>query len=252
MINPARVDHIVYGRYIDMLMGPLILLGFTTVLDKKTNLNRIFMITSVGFIILTISVKLIIDASGLIDFASISSVGLFFTNTTSAVFLPALTAILVCRLIIISLRQNSNKMTIISLILVSICFFATGDSVARKAVASQTAVEIMGIVEYIENSDDNIPVYFLWDDQGNPPYGKRENCNAGQLRIAECYQFLLKDIPVNLVNNTELEVIKDKKFVLASHNYKNLFDLKRDYNFCMNNGLSYLYIVSQTSDHASS
>lgn len=241
MINPTRVDHIVYGRYIDMIMGPLVLLGFVVLMNRKRNWNKAFLIISIGFILLTVAVKFIVEASDLPTFHTVHAVGLLLINTPLSVLLPALTAILVGRLIIISFAHKNNRAIMISLIMISLCFFVTGDIVARTAVVNQTAAEIIGIVEFIENSDHIMPVYFLWDDQENPAYGKWDNRNTKNRLIADSYQFLLKDIPVKLVNRTELEEIEDKKFVLTPKK-EFLSYLDRDYQLCLDNQYSYLFV----------
>ncbi len=241
MINPTRVDHIVYGRYIDMMMGPLVLLGFVVLMNKKTNWNKIFLIISIGFIFLTIAAKFIVEASDLPTFHTVHAVGLLLINTPLSVLLPALTAIFVGRLIIISFAHKNNGAIMISLIMISLCFFVTGDIVARTAVANQTAAEIIGIVEFIEDSDHIMPVYFLWDDQENPAYGKWDNRNTRNRLIADSYQFLLKDIPLKLVNRTELEEIEDQKFVLTPKK-EFLSDLNRDYQLCLDNRYGYLFV----------
>lgn len=252
MINPTRIDHIVYGRYIDMIMGPVILLGFVNItnaiMNNRTNANKIFGVISVGFIFLTIAVKLIIDSSGLTTFHTVHAVGLFLINTPLSVFLPALIAVLVCRFIIISLKKKDNKLIIISFIVISFCFFVTGDNVAKIAVDDHTAKEIIDVVEFIEDAEENMPVYFLWDDQENPEYGRWDNRNTKYRLISSHYQFLLKDIPVKLVNEKELESIDDNKFVLTAGDKYSSY-LEKDYKFCLGNRYSYLF-VSKTSDLA--
>ena len=121
----------------------------------------------------------------------------------------------------------------------------TGDIVARTAVVNQTAAEIIGIVEFIENIDENSAVYFLWDDQGNPAYGQWDNRNTRNRLIADSYQFLLKDIPVKLVNKKELEGTDDMKFLLTPDK-KFLPDLRMNYEMCMDNRYTYLLVSKKT------
>jgi len=245
MINPTRVDHIVYGRYIDMIMGPLVLLGFVVLMNKKTNWNKTFVIISLGFILLAVAVRSNIKTSGLTLFADYNVVGLFLINTPLTDLIPALIAILVGRLIIISFAHKNNKAIMTSLIMIALCFFVTGDIVARTAVANQTAEEIMDMVEFIEDSDESIPVYYLWDDEVNPGYGRGDFRNTRNRKLADSYQFLLKDKPLNLVNKTELEAIEDDRLVITSRDNKHLPDLYRDYELCLVNRYSYL-LISRT------
>jgi len=245
MINPSRMDHIVYGRYIDMIMGPLVLLGFVALMDKKADWNKAFVIISIGFILLAAAVHWVIETSGLTSFHTIHAVGLLLINSPLSVALPTLTAIVVGRLIIISFTQKASKMMIISSVIVPFCFFMTGDIVARTAVVNQTAAEIIGIVEFIENIDENSAVYFLWDDQGNPAYGQWDNRNTRNRLIADSYQFLLKDIPVKLVNKKGLEGIDDMKFLLTPDK-KFLPDLRMNYEMCMDNRYTYLLVSKKT------
>lgn len=239
MINPTRIDHIVYGRYIDMIMGPIILLGFIAVLNNNINLNKIFGIISINFIVLAIAVTLIVQASGLTEFDGLSAVGLWLMNTPLGVYLPVLTAVLFCRLIIISVLKKNTKMLTISIIMASICSFWIGDYVANnKAVANQNVRELMNIVALIEDAEENMPVYFLWENQGNSMSG---DCYTNNRPFVDSYQFLLKDIPIKLINRTELEALQDRIFLLTYPNTKYFSDL-RDYEFCLENRYNYLFV----------
>lgn len=242
MINPTRFDHIVYGRYIDMIIGIVILLGFIKLMDKDVNLNKILGVILTGFILLTAAVNYIIKSSGLTTFHSLQATGLLFINTPLSVYLPALVAIFACRLIFLPFANNKKMKIKASIIVITICFFLTGNTIAQSTVKyNQSTMEIVNTVEFINNTDGKLPIYYLWDDQGNPDYGKWDNRNTANRLIADCYQFLLKDENITLVNNSELSTIPGNKFVIASESIVRS-GLLKDYKFCMSAAGSYLYV----------
>ena len=245
MINPNRIDQIVYGRYTDMLVGPIILLGLLKFKAKNLISTKVLLSILASFSLLTLAVYLIIQTFGLTELVLQNAIGLLFMATTLNVYLPALIAILVCFLIFRSFNQ-SNKQIAITIIVITGLFFVTGNKCAEViSNSNQNVLKLTKVVNFIQTTDDNLPVYFLWDDQNNPTYDKWDNRNTHDRLIADYYQFLLTDEPIKLVNKEELAEIEEKKFVLSAEN-KYLNSLLENYTLCISNEYSYL-LVSKTN-----
>jgi len=238
MINPTRLDHLFYGRYIEMLIGPLILLGLVFFIRNGINSSLAFWFVLGGFAVLSFVAHFIIQSSGLDTFHSMQASGLQFIIL--GVLFPSLLAIMICRLLYLSIAKNNGLKTLFSLSIVSLCFFLSGQLIVGSITdGNQDSMEIMEVAEYLKTLDNKTPVYFLWDAQGNPDYGKWDNRNTSKRLVADRYQFLLLDKPLILVDRSELDAIPGDKYVLLNEK-RYLSELNRDYELRMSNRYSYL------------
>ncbi len=245
-INPTRIDHIVYGRYTEMILGPIILLGF--IKFRETITAKVLLVMLISFSFITVAVNFILQEFNLSFYNPLHAVGLLLMNTPLNVYLSALIAILLFRLIFISFTKN-NGIIITTIIFITGLFFFTGEIVTRSIVdINQERMEITKVVDSIYTSEDKLPIYFLWNDQNDPVYDEWDNRNVLDRLMADCYQFLLKENKIKLVNNKQLKITEEDKFILSGEIY-NLFDLMHDYKFCLSAADSYL-LVSKTNDFA--
>jgi len=238
MINPTRLDNLFYGRYIEMIIGPLILLGFVFLIYNSINSSHTFWFVLISFIVLSFVAHFIIEFSGLDAFHSVQATGLQFI--TLGVMFPSLLAIMVCRLLYLSIAKKNEIKTLFSLLLLSFCFFLSGQLIVGHITdGNQDSMEIIEVAEYLKTLDNRKPLYFLWDAQGNPDYGKWDNRNTSKRLIADSYQFLLLDKPLLLVDIYELNTIPGDKYVLLNEK-RYLSELSKDYELRMSNRYSYL------------
>lgn len=242
LIHPTRTDHLVYGRYVEMILGPIILLGFVNLTGNKTISTRRLLSLLAGFAILTVVVSMIIANFNFGASRLINTTGVVFMNTPWGIYLPALVAILACSIMFIYIKRGSHKKIMAATILTTLLFFFTGEAAKRYIVLSnQSMLEIAEIADFITGSEANLPIYFLWDDQVDPAYDKWDVENIQDRLIADCYQFLFKEKSLSIVNKAELNGIAGDKFVLSAEVYE-LFDLMDNYTFCMSNAYSYLLV----------
>jgi len=240
MINPYRLDHIFYGRYIEMIIGPFILLGFVYFICNGINWVKSFWTIVIFFSILSVVAHFIIQFSGMDAFHSVQAVGLQYIEL--GVIFPTLLSIMLCGLIYSSIANRNRLTTSLSLSLVSICFILSGQfMVGHITLGNQDSMQILEVAEYLKTLDNTTPVYFLWDVQGNPDYGKWDNRNTSKRLIADKYQFLLLDRPLILVDRSELNAIPGNKYVLLNEK-RYLSELNRDYELRMSNIYSYLLL----------
>ncbi|MCK8059983.1 MULTISPECIES: hypothetical protein [unclassified Fusibacter] len=241
MINPIRIDHIVYGRYIDVLNGELILFGFARLLKGKSELSHWFytviLVFIVGFGIAAYS----IGSSNLTSFHIVQSVGVFSYSRKFGLVFPALIAILVSRFIFLTFSNESKKMMTVCLIFITVIGVIIGKSLVYKIVEiNQSTMEIVKIVEILETTDKKIPIFFLWNDQIDPNYEKWDNKNTVTRLIVDCYQFLLMDRSVYLVNAEELASITEDKYIITTGSLVDSGKLD-EYEYCYSSFNNYLY-----------
>lgn len=139
-------------------------------------------------------------------------------------------------------KTKENKQIIITIVVISVLFFITGNIFAHTRVnTNQARYELIKVVDFIKNTEQDLPIYYLWNDKINPNYNKWDIHNKSDRVIADCYQFLLKDKQLILVNREELEIIGGSHFVLCTQD-KYLIYLMNDYNICLENQYGYLLI----------
>ena len=243
MMNPIRIDQIIYGRYTEMMIGPILLIGFLHLIGKKPISTRLFFMTSIVFCILTAIVILIINASGIKHYNTISIAGLISMQPPLGIYFSAVIGILAGHLIWISFTKGNKQKTVVTLILIASIFMFTGEMGAKSiAVQNQERMKIQEVVGVIASSREDLPIYFLFKD---PDKYVAVEWNGGNFRdrsVADCYQFLLKDRNVKSVDAEELSKIPGDKFVITTRNV-HISDAATDYKLLGNDDGSYLYKV---------
>ena len=153
--------------------------------------------------------------------------------------IPAVLAIMMCRVIYLSFINNNAKV-LLNLLVMSFCFFISGQlMVVSIAESNRDHMEITETVEYLQTVDSNTPVYFLWNAQGKVDHNKCDNLDTKKRRAADFYQFLLMDQPLILVDIYEFNETTSDKYVLLNE-VKYLDQLLNDYELCMSNRYGYL------------
>lgn len=244
MSNPNRIDQLVYGRYTEMILGPIILVGFLNFLGKDKIPVKDFIFVLISFIFLTIITNLILTVFGFNSYNSICAIGLIVKPNVSNnynVYISAFISIAECILIYIS----SNKRNILFPTLICICciYFSIGeeyvvlDMLGNGKYGIEENIQDEKITNFIKSSVDELPVYFLLTNDIN---GDRQK---------NYLQFLLKDRKLICVTKDELNSIVGDKFVVVGGYSSYLFELLNEYEFCLTAADSHLF-VSRTSSIA--
>lgn len=119
-INPISVDNIVYGRYNEIVLGPVLLIGLLRIEKNNYKISKIkFFNIFVGLIIITTLTYLIIRGSGLKNSYFIHTIGLLFISNPFSVYFYAIIALLIYRLIWISFSIKRKKMATVFLIFIT-------------------------------------------------------------------------------------------------------------------------------------
>ena len=246
MIHPTRVDQIVYGRYIDSLQGILLLFGCVQLWEtSKLSSLRVWSIC-VGFLLLSIIMFGIINSSELQEAHVLQSTGLVFSSTPFGVMIPAFIAILLFRLIVMPIVNKKTKMIASSLIILLITFISMGFIIETATITiNKSAITIKPVVEYMQNTDEDRPIYYIWNEKGKPQYSKWDNRNTRYRMIADCYQFLLKSKRLLILDISEINTISVPCYVITN-DPSLLKQYSTEFKYCMEAAGSVLY-VSKTN-----
>lgn len=238
MINPSRIDHILYGRYNEMIIGPIVLIGLLSIINSnRIKINEILNIIFY-FILLTVITNLVLNSYGLESNNFINASGLFFKPVSFNnynVFTSALISIIGFLIInisfAISLRGLKYLMINITLFGISYIFFMTANPFVEKYIVSPNIVRAdnIDIANYIIDNDENLPIYFLLSNDFMRNIHK------------DFHQFLLKDYKIICINENEVNSIKDKGYLIVTEFNKALNFLDK-YRYCISANESFLLV----------
>jgi hypothetical protein len=247
MISPTRIDQFIYGRYTEIVVGPVIILGFSAITNREFKSKKLVMGFVIGFVALALITSYIIFQSGLTTFNPIHAVGIALYRTPLKLALPVALALVGCRLIFLSFSDMTNKIkTMINLIIIATLFLVSGTSVSNAIVTlNMETQKITQVISYMENKT-SYPIYFLWSDKNRPDYKTWNNQKVLDRLIADTYQFLLKDKILTLVNQAELKKIPGKKYVIVYESL-NDYDVLENYTFCISASRTFLFVSNNES-----
>ena len=239
MTTPSRADHLVYGRYNESLLGPIILCGLLVICNlqpvKKWKLFICLAFIVISSIIFSISIEAFIDR----PFALNTSIGMlpYINNGSLNVFLGAGISLLIGLLLVLVGCSTSKKIKNISI--VSICVFFIIIAYTALFQTSIPSGKILshryeGITEICNQLDDDIPIYY----SAYPTYNSNSVIDIKDWKFstysfhAPYLQFLLyKNSHINLesISFEKLDEIEKPYYLISP--LKDLFFINDDWSF---------------------
>lgn len=164
-IIPARLDQLVYGRYLEYMIGPylLIALGHLFVIRDNIQLER--KIVPIVIIVLLVSVLISYEYANLRDYVFVNNIAisdLYNGDFFGGVVRASVRAIFIWFLIMISLRINCNwsKKGIILVLGVSWCITSIV-VLYRYEYPVRKSNQVGNVASYIKSLDDSTKMYYL-------------------------------------------------------------------------------------------
>ena len=218
----GRLDLLLYGRYMEFAIGPLLLIGIVAVIQKKVKLH--FYIISIICLILTAimvnTVYLSLETS-IYNGICISTLVYFFDNMKQVNGLSYQIVIIITAIIllIIMLLQNKNSKRNVSLIIVillAVSWIKLGDYDGIGNLQKSVKNNVKTISEKIAGLEGQYDIYVLKDETG---------INT----IAKYFQYYLPEFAVHIVDNIDEE--KENALYIADKDryelYKNKIILEK-------------------------
>lgn len=199
MIQPARLDHFVYGRYNEFIIGPLLLIALNAVLKYRESFRR-YLIYGGILLILGVSVFIGIPFLNVQDFFPACSVGLsiYMYGDHLVIWSAVAGAILICFLMFKGLHYRKNRVRITTLVAVGTLWIMSAvrafNMIDLNIRDRESLVAIASAVRQIQEMDHSNEVVRLI--QGKDWVG---NYYGGYL------QFLLYDQSLEYVSFEELQ-----------------------------------------------
>lgn len=243
MINPVRMDQLVYGRYNVMIVGPVILIGFLKVIGTRKFTNGFIIKYMVLFTTALAIMSIVLSQAELIKACLQNCVGLIPNNLIVGLLIPGVLTLILFFLMVqwFPGAGNGRRMTL-WFMMALLVFYLSGEVALQQVIStSQSRNEIIKVTDYLAEYSELESVYFLkpqaWTDYDIPLNSKYKLDQYS----AEAYQFLLQDIPVSLVDLAEIKLIREEKIYLIVSNTQDPESLPNEFRRKMETEETYLY-----------
>lgn len=254
----TRVDHAVYGRYIEIIFGIYIINGWYQINSIKRT-KHLFSLPLFFFLIVTFLVEPTIteriESGVAFQYACSPALGLYFWNNLSIYQISIISACVYMVIITISDFTITNKVVkeAEGLILLGLTIM--------NIYSGKVVIENVIIPKKTELYEEYRPILNLSEisptiDTLNYIYGggdysnNTENpSNSGKIEAINCIQFLIKEISLNVCTQDELtaESKSDELIAYAIYqNYLGVYDIEK-----FNDSLIYLSSAKSASDSVS-
>ena len=181
-INPVSIDNIVYGRYNEIIICPLFLIGFKRFINIKKLTNKQYLVLIFLFLLLTTITYLIIMNSGIniMNVDNIHALAVNSMNNKIGIFFPALISIIMCRLIWISFQKRNINLIILTIAVISLIYCSFG-LITSMVIANQQQdmLDILKVTDKINSNKEDLPIYFVFE---NPDEYEAVQWNGRQIR----------------------------------------------------------------------
>lgn len=192
----GRLDLLIYGRYMEFAIGPLLLVGLISILDRKVKL-RFYLTSIVCMIILAIIVNTIYMTLGTTSYNGIciGTLAYFFDNmleVNSLTLQIAIVIVLASGIIWVCVCDNLCKVKKeivngIVIMIIIVCWLKLGTYDGVFKLQRYVSNKVEKIVERIEELDISKEIYMAYDEDG---YND----------IAKYLQYYLPDYNVHLMD----------------------------------------------------
>lgn len=202
-----RADYLVYGRYIEMTFGPILLIGLLHLISKEER-PALYSLLSVGALVVC---TLITDYSyGNVrggEFAGVSCIGLniFRYDGYLHVYAALLWAVGVFTVAFLALRKGKETLKLITLILIAAGWTYVGSRLLLDVIlpAEKCTYEYTQLLDARDEGTEDWPVYY------SGPSGKTYE--------APFIQFLMKDKILHYIDGSQLTEVEQDCYVINKH-----------------------------------
>ena len=208
----GRLDLLLYGRYMEFAIGPLLLIGIVALIQKKLNIH-FYIICAIGLILTAVMVNSVFLSQGIDTYNSIciSTLVYFFDNMKQVNGLSYQIVIMIgiiILLISILLQSDKKNMKLLAIILLAFSWIKLGDYDGVSSWQKSTKNSVEKITHKIEMLNDKYDIYVLEDE-------------TGVNNIAKYLQYHLPDTSIYIVDKADVQ--KDNVIYITNADSKMLW-----------------------------
>lgn len=246
MLQINRVDTLIYGRYSEIVVGPVVLLGLTALIDEKNRLHLhclflvLYLLTcGVVFYVLEKLGGLALypgNVPGIYGLAryndSDTSINYMFFEFVTAVKVTVIATLLVLT------AQYLKKIKVIVIAVITACVwlylgFAVADNQIYNYQKTTSDFLIQKAVQSVETYDD---IYYISDG----------NVNYWTSLYLDYIQFLLPEVSIKQMTSDEAEHISEEAFIIVEASNENIALIEEDY-ICVEESNHFRLYVNENS-----
>ncbi len=228
MLHGNRQDTLIYGRYTEYVIGPVLLIGLLFLWEHKVS-KKVFALTNIGFVVASVLVYIKLRNTGFTVYNLVCAVGLskIFKDGQAAGMAPLyamVAAISVGIIMYLTGRYIKKHISrLIIMLVIPICYWTYVNNNALTIVsgANQNNASIALVAENIRNhiGNKNSEVYYLTD---------RKDFES---RYVEVLQYFIPETPIRYIDKEEIRDIDDFKdgIIVIDENCFDLFELVPTY-----------------------
>lgn len=228
MLYGNRQDTLIYGRYTEYVIGPVLLIGLLFLWEHKAS-KKVFVLTNIGFVVVSILVYIKLRNTGFTAYNLVCAVGLskMFKDGRVAGIVPLLAmavAVTVGIIMYLTGRHVEKHISrLIIILIIPVCYwnYVNNNALTIVSATNQNNVSFALVAEnirdYIENR--NSKVYYLTD---------KEDFES---RYVEVLQYFVPEIPIQYIEKEEISDIEafEDGIVVIDENCFDLFELVSTY-----------------------
>lgn len=208
MSTGMRIDCVVYGRYMEFMVGPLMMIGLHSLARRRPAPFWYGIYTAILLLMAAGSVKLFHSTS---TFTRIMSCGtsLFYNTKVDAFSLKYCVIVSAAIGLILFLAAYFKKIYlwfVSAVVIIVFWFLNAGCALDNEVLAGQEYIKDTSVIaELIEHVE--APIYFTCNNNVEAFYNRR----------IENLQFLIKDMPIKAVEYGELDALSGDYYLVQYH-----------------------------------
>lgn len=203
----GRADYLVYGRYVEMTFGPILLIALLYMLSKKEKPMVFSLLSVLGLIICTLITDYAYGNVRYVEFMGVNCIGIniFRYDGYVHVYTGLITALLCFALVGYIMRKKAFKWQVIILTAMAVYWTYCGINLLWNVIlpAEKCTYEYSWLLDAREEGTEDWPVYY-----SGP---------SGLTYEAPFIQYLLKDSTLHYLDTADIHSIEGDHYVVNKH-----------------------------------
>lgn len=202
-----RADFLIYGRYIEMTFGPILLMGLLAMLSKEEKPALFSLLSVLGLVICTMVTDYSFGNTRYVEFSQVSCIGVavFRYDGYYHVYEATIWAIGIFTAAFLLLRKAQEKLQLLTLVLVAGSWTYIGGKTLREVIqpAQKCTYEYNWLLDARDEGTEDWPVYYTGP--------------SGKTYEAPFIQYLMNDEVLQYIDISELGTLEGDYYVINKH-----------------------------------
>lgn len=203
----VRADYLIYGRYIEMTFGPILLMGLLHLVSSEEKPALFSLLSLLGLSVCSLITDYSFGNVRYVEFSHVSCIGvsIFHHDGYYHVYEGMLWAIGIFTVAFLLLRKGKERLQLLTLVLIAGSWTYIGGKMLREVVqpAQKCTYEYNWLLDARDEGTEDWPVYYTG------PNGKTYE--------APFIQYLMQDQVLQYIDISELHTLEGDHYVINKH-----------------------------------